>query len=404
MSATAPAAKSRRWPRLLAPALWLVCVALLAATTVVIVTDRSRNDRLDLAAVSVLVFVLSCATVGALVAARRPDLPTGWLLLAAGLGYAFAGFATSGVHLAHSPHSVFLYLSVISGWVWGVSLGLVVLLLLRFPDGKLLSRRWRVVEWVTIASLVAFAVGNTVLPGRVDQTRFPNPLAIGGPVGTALGHLAGAFGLAIIALILALVSVVLRYRRSGRIEREQLKWIMYAVVVLGVSLVADFAIGSRGNGQLTTDIENVISTLAISFVPVAIGIAVLRYRLFDIDRLINRTIVYALLTVLLVGVYGALVVGLGAITGRTGNPVVIAGSTLVVAALFGPARRRIQALIDRRFFRRRYDAELVLQAFSSRLRDELDMESLSGELRVAVTDAVQPRNVTLWLRGAGGRP
>ena len=145
-----------------------------------------------------------------------------------------------------------------------------------------------------------------------------------------------------------------------------------------------------GNGQLTTDIENVISTLAISFVPVAIGIAVLRYRLFDIDRLINRTIVYALLTVLLMGVYAALVVGLGAITGRTGNPVVIAGSTLVVAALFGPARRRIQAVIDRRFFRRRYDAELVLQAFSARLRDELDMESLSGELRVAVTDAVQP--------------
>jgi hypothetical protein len=397
----APAATSRRWPRIPALALWLLSVALLAATTVVIVTDRSRNDHLDLAAVSVLVFVLSCATVGALVAARRPDLPTGWLLLAAGLGYAFAGFATSAVHLVHSARSVFLYLDVISGWVWGVSLGLVVLLLLRFPDGKLLSRRWRVVEWVTIASLVAFAVGNTVQPGRVEQTRFPNPLGVGGPVGTALGHLAGAFGLAIIAMILALVSVVLRYRRSGRIEREQLKWILYAVVVLAVSLAADFAIGFGGNGQLTTDIENVISTLAISFVPVAIGIAILRYRLFDIDRLINRTIVYALLTVLLLGVYAALVVGLGAITGRTGNPVVIAGSTLVVAALFGPARRRIQALIDRRFFRRRYDAERVLAAFSTRLRDELDLESLSNELRGAVREAVQPNGIAVWIRGMG---
>jgi hypothetical protein len=402
VSAT-PLVRTSRWPRIVALAAWLVSLAALAATTVVIVTHRRQGNSLDLAAVSVLVFVLSCATVGALVAARRPDLPTGWLLLAAGLGYAFAGFATSAVHLVDSPHSVFLYLDVISGWVWGASLGLIVLLLLRFPDGRLLSPRWRIVEWVTVASLVAFAVGVTVQPGRVEQTRFPNPLAVGGSMGTALGHLGGAFVIAVLALILALVSVVLRYRRSARIEREQLKWILYAVVVLGVSLVADFAIGFQGGGQLTTDIENVISTLAISFVPVAIGIAILRYRLFDIDRLINRTIVYALLTVLLVGVYAGLVVGLGAITGRTGNPVVIAGSTLVVAALFGPARRRIQRLIDRRFFRRRYDSERVLAAFSTRLRDELDLESLSGELRLAVSDAVQPNSVAVWIRGVGGQ-
>jgi hypothetical protein len=277
----------------------------------------------------------------------------------------------------------------------------MVILLLRFPDGTLPSRRWRIVEWAAIASLVAFAVAITVQPGRVDQTRFPNPLGIGGSFGSALHVLGGAFSVTIVTFVLALVSVVLRYRRSSSLEREQLKWVLYAVVVLAVSLVADFVIGTGGSGQLTIDLENIISTTAISFVPVAIGIAVLRYRLFDIDRLINRTIVYALLTVLLVGVYAGLVVGLGAITGRTGNPVVIAGSTLAVAALFGPARRRIQGVIDRRFFRRRYDAERVLAAFSSRLRDELDLESLSGELRVAAAEAVQPDAVSVWIRGRG---
>ena len=253
-------------------------------------------------------------------------------------------------------------------------------------------------EWALIGSLVAFAIGVTVQQGRVEQTRFPNPLGIGGGIGSALGGLSAAFGLTILATLLTLLSVVLRYRRSGRFEREQLKLVLYAVVVFAASVVVGIAIGAQSSSQVTTDIQNVVSTAAISFVPVAIGIAVLRYRLFDIDRLINRTIVYAVLTVLLVGVYAALVVGLGAITGRTGNPVVIAGSTLVVAALFGPARRRIQGLIDRRFFRRRYDAELVLQAFSSRLRDELDLESLSGELQVAVAEAVQPNGVTLWIR------
>ncbi|HXJ66320.1 MAG TPA: hypothetical protein VNN79_21370, partial [Actinomycetota bacterium] len=222
-------------------------VGLLAATTAVILTQQLQGDRLDVVALSVLVFVLTCAVVGALVASRRPDLPTGWLLLAAGLGYAFAGFATSAVHLVHSAHSVYLYLDVLSGWVWGVSLGFVALLLLRFPDGKLPSRRWRFVEWALIGSLVAFAIGVTVQQGRVEQTRFPNPLGIGGGIGSALGGLSAAFGLTILATLLTLLSVVLRYRRSGRFEREQLKLVLYAVVVFAASVVVGIAIGAQSS-------------------------------------------------------------------------------------------------------------------------------------------------------------
>jgi hypothetical protein len=392
--------------RLAAGSLWLLGTFLLAATMLVIVRNLGRGDAIDLPTLSVLVFVLAFTTMGALAAARRPNIPIGWLLLVSGVGYAFAGFGTSAVPLVNGPHSLFLYLDVISGWVWGVSIALVgVYLLLRFPDGRLLSPRWRVVEWLVTASLILFVIAITFSPGRVEDTPFDNPLGIPGTVGHFVGHLAGVYAVAFFATVLAIVSLGIRYRRSSGTERNQLKWVVYGAGVLAVGLVVEFAIPEFvRDQQVMTDIQNVVSTLAVSVLPIAIGIAILRYRLWDIDRLINRTIVYAVLTVLLVGVYAGLVVVLGAVTGRTGNPVVIAGSTLVVAALFGPARRRIQALIDRRFYRRRYDAERVLAGFSARLRDELELETLSSEIRSAVSGAMQPRTVALWIRPEGERP
>jgi hypothetical protein len=395
---------ARRGTSILALALWLACVGLLATTTVVIATNETREDKLDPSAIAVLIFVMAFATVGALVAARRPRLPIGWLLLMSGFGYALAGFSTTGAHLADTPHSPFLYLQVLSGWMWGVSIALTgVYLLLRFPDGKLLSPRWRIIEWVTTVGLILFVAGVTFNPGHVEDTRFDNPLGIAGPVGRTIGGLDAAFGVVFAALIAALVSVFIRYRRSDRTGRQQLKWVLFAAALQALAAGAQIPIGAFvKDPELASTIENVVSTVAISFLPVAIGIAVLRYRLWDIDRLINRTIVYLVLTVLLVGVYAGLVVGLGAITGRTGNPVLIAGSTLVVAALFGPARRRIQALIDRRFYRQRYDAERVLSGFSARLRDELELDTLSAEIRSALSGAMQPSTVALWIRPSGG--
>jgi hypothetical protein len=388
----------------LALTLWAASVGLLVATAFLVATDVGAGKSLDPAAVAVLIFVMAFATVGALVAARRPRIPIGWLLLLSGLGYALAGFSTTAAHLADSPHSPFLYLQVLSGWIWGVSIALTgVYLLLRFPDGRLLSPRWRIVEWVTTIALVAFVIGITVTPGHVEDTRFPNPLAIPGALGRTLSGLEGVYGVVFAALIASLVSVAIRYRRSGRVEREQLKWILYAAVLQALAAAAQIPIGAFVHDpEVATTIENVTSTVAITFLPIAIGIAVLRYRLWDIDRLINRTIVYTVLTVLLVGLYAGLVVGLGAVTGRTGNPIVIAGSTLIVAALFGPARRRIQALIDRRFYRRRYDAERILGTFSARLRDELELDALATEIRTAVSGAMQPSSVALWIRRPGG--
>ncbi len=301
---------------------------------------------------------------------------------------------------------MFLYLAVLGGWMWGVSIALLgVFLLLRFPTGRLLSRRWRIVEWITGGALAAFAIGVTLKPGHVEDTRFDNPMGIPGPVGEAIGHLAGLYGVVLVGAVAAIVSVAIRYRRSRGTEREQMKWIVYAAVVIALGVLASLVIGSdSGSGSnVRQNLQNVISTITLSFLPVAIGIAVLRYRLWDIDRIINRTIVYALLTLLLIVVYAGLVVALGAITGRTGNPIVIAGSTLVVAALFGPARRRIQALIDRRFYRRRYDAERVLAGFSARLRDELELDTLSLEIRSAASGAVQPSTIGLWIRPPGGK-
>src|SRR5439155_22244061 len=193
-----------------------------------------------------------------------------------------------------------------------------------------------------------------------------------------------------------------RFRRARGAEREQIKWLVYAVAVVGLGLLASVPLSAViKSPKALEDAENAISSGTIALVPVAIGIAILRYGLYDIDRIINRSLVYVLLTVVLGGVYAGLAVGVGALAGST-NSVVIAGSTLVVAALFTPARRRVQGFIDRRFYRRKYDAARTLDAFSSRLREEVDLDDLQVHLLDVVRDTVQPAEASLWLRTAGG--
>jgi hypothetical protein len=211
------------------------------------------------------------------------------------------------------------------------------------------------------------------------------------PVGAVL------FILLVIAGLLAAVSLVLRFRRSRGEERQQLKWFTYAVALLPLFVLADFLPGTGGS---------LVSAVPLVFLPVAAGIAILRYRLYDIDRLINRTLVYGLLTALLAGVYAGTVLVLGQVFGGVGRDPpswVVAGATLAVAALFQPARRRIQAVVDRRFNRRKYDAAKTVEAFSARLRDELDLDTLSAELLVVVDQTMQPRQASLWLRPSTGR-
>jgi hypothetical protein len=264
------------------------------------------------------------------------------------------------------------------------------------PDGRPPSPRWRPVAWLAGAGAAAFVALAAVQPTiELDDGHVvDNPVgvaAVGDPEQGAVGLvLTSALGLLVVA---AVVSLVVRFRRSRGEERLQLKWFTYAAALLPVILL----------GDLLPDAANsVLFAVGISLLPVAAGVAILRYRLYDIDRLINRALVYGLVTALLGGVYAGLVLLAGQLFGDLGDRPpswAVAGATLAVAALFQPARRRVQALVDRRFNRARYDAAHTVDAFSARLRDQVDLDTVAAELLGVVDQTVQPASASLWLRG-----
>jgi hypothetical protein len=277
---------------------------------------------------------------------------------------------------------------------------LVVFLLLLFPTGRLLSPRWRPVARFAAAVYLATVVGRAVAPGPLDPQVFgqlPNPLGIEAfaemvPVAQAV-----VTGLGLVAAVAAVASLLLRLRRARGVERLQLKWFCLAAVLLPVAILVAIAFPSVGGVR----VDGLIVGLPLVALPVAIGIAVLRYRLYDIDRLINRTLVYGLLTVTLGLTYAVVVLVLGQLFGEAGGKPpswAIAGATLTAAAVVQPARRRIQQLVDRRFNRRRYDAAKTVEAFSARLRDQVDLDTLSAELLAVVDQTVEPTKVSLWLQ------
>jgi hypothetical protein len=280
----------------------------------------------------------------------------------------------------------------------------LALLLMVFPTGRLPSRRWRPVAWAAGAVFVLAALSSPLLPGSPADGLRPNPIAI--PALEGVLRLAYATANAVLfgVILAALVSLVVRFRRATGVERQQLKWFAYGTALLLLLPVAG-AVGAR----LGDTAGELLVAAIVSALPVAIGIAVLRYRLYDIDRLVNRTVVYGLLTVLLAGVYAGLVFALSQLLNPADqqSALAVAASTLVVAALFQPARRRIQGLVDRRFNRRRYDAARTVAAFSTRLRDQIELDTLSTELLAVVDQTVQPVQLSLWLRptpSPSGRP
>jgi hypothetical protein len=235
-----------------------------------------------------------------------------------------------------------------------------------------------------------------------EEVYLPNPVGVAGapdPETGALGAvLLGVLGACMVASV---VSVVLRFRRSQGVERQQLKWFTYAAALMLLAQLVTMTVLPEGV------VSDVLFGLSIAFVPIAAGVAILRYRLYDIDRLINRTLVYAAVTAVLGAVYAGLVLALGWLFGGVGGELpswAVAGATLAVAALFQPARRRVQALVDRRFNRRRYDAARTVEAFSARLRDQIDLDTLSAELLAGVEQTVEPTTVSLWLRPSAARP
>jgi hypothetical protein len=351
-----------------------------------------------------MVTTLAFATVGALIATRRPEHPVGWLFLGAGLVGA-AQLATgefAAAFLAASGPSVAVAVAALaSSQFQQVDVGLLVVMLLVFPTGRPPSRRWWLLVWPVAAGVVLFSVGSWLAPARYQD--FPgveNPFGIAG-LATVLGWVDGVGGVLFVAGFLgALASLVVRFARARSLERQQLKWFVYAAG-LGVAVLV-----------LPTPIPGFLEwTLAPVGLSAAAAVAVLRYRLYDIDRLINRTLVYGVLTAVLGLGYAGAVLALGQLFGGVGERTpswAVAGATLAVAALFQPARRRIQAAVDRRFNRRKYNAAKTIQAFSTRLREQVDLDTLSTELLAVVDQTMEPTQVSLWLRpsphGSSGTP
>jgi hypothetical protein len=361
--------------------------------------------------------VLAFPIVGALIASKRPRNPIGWICLADGLLWTFLGMIeTYGIYGLARPGSVAFPVAVyaLDQWLWVPVVGLLAIyLILLFPDGRLLSRRWRPLAWFSGVAILLGSAGSGLSPGPIaDLGGVRNPYGLEGQPWVA--DTANAILVVFLVCILASVlSLILRYRRSLGERRQQIKWIAFAASFAGFGFVSAMASGlivlafapeswgSANTPPLWFDL--LFSVVLVSFggVPIAVGVAVLRYRLYDIDLLINRALVYGALSVLLAATYFGGVVGLQAVvrslTGQESTLAVVA-STLAIAALFNPLRRRVQGFVDRSFYRRKYDAAKTLEAFNSRLREETDLDALSSDVVGVVRRTMQPAHVSLWLR------
>jgi hypothetical protein len=393
-------ARAAAW---LAWSLWVLGLAFAAAILALVRANYPAEFRDQ---PFYLVGFLAFLTVGALVASRRPENPIGWIFCAVALSnflWAF-GWQYAVYALVTEPGSLpggraMAWLG--TGWSatlgWGLMATFVPLL---FPTGRLPSRRWRPVAWLAAALLALGMLALAFTPGPISEEgpAVPNPAGMDG-FGGALVLVENIAISSLMAIMVASVSsVVLRYRRSRGEERQQIKWFAFAIVLLVTSIVlgilANFVPGFG-------TVSNTLQVLGVSSVPAAVGIAILRYRLYDIDRIINHTLVYGALTAALVLVYIGGVVLLQsvfrALTGQESQLAIVA-STLAIAALFNPLRRRIQSFIDRRFYRRKYDAARTLDSFGARLRDEVGLDALSADLLGVVGETVQPEHASLWLR------
>jgi hypothetical protein len=343
------------------------------------------------------------ATVGAIVASRRPENPIGWLFCLAPLLTGAANAAGGYVDMAlERDMGGTVPVAVAFGWTFGGALSVMAFIALLFPDGRLPSPRWRPVGRLTIAWFAVLTVSFTFKPGPLEDPlgHLDNPVGIPGlgvvnDVGSATG--------AVLLLIAAIASLVLRFCRNDE-QRQQIKCFLASVgfaVALIVSLEIADALSTSFDGA-----PDAVFLAALGTIPAATGVAILRYRLYEIDRIINRAVVYGAVTAGLAGLYFGLVLALQELFSSFagGSDLAIAGSTLAAAALFRPVRRRIQELVDRRFYRRRYDAQRTLETFAGRLREEVDLDSLSLELRRVVAETMQPAHVSLWLRSSGAGP
>jgi hypothetical protein len=403
------ASKGARWPAALAWGLWALaplCIVVLVWLDQ-LVRRAGRPDLTPLGTSDVppyLLGMVSAATVGALLASRRPAHPVGWLLLAMGLSVSAAAVATGYANYALARPETLLgagFAALYHGvavLLWAACLSFVLLLT---PSGSLPSPRWRWWARVAAAAPLLAAVSTALLPFEPPYRSIANPLAVPALAGPLRTTSDVAWLLTAIAIPVAAGSLVVRFRRARGIERLQLRWLAWGAALAAATVLALLAVAPTGNEVLL----GWLSAVCVALLPLATGAAILRYRLYDLDRIISRTLAWGLLTLLLGLGYAAVVLGLGRLLPQD-TSLAVAAATLAVAAAFTPARRRLQQATDRRFNRRRYDAANTIAGFSARLREEIDLDTLTAELLTVVDQTMQPTRASLWLApGArGGQP
>jgi hypothetical protein len=382
----------------LAWSLWLAAFGCCAAgllVTLALTRPLTVGVLADGAAYAVA-FPLGYATIGLVLALRRPANPIGWLYAASGLVWAVVVPPRPWVnHLvrAGQPLPLAAKLAAAFGeytWAPAIALG-VTLPFLLLPDGRLRSRRWRVVAVASLAGSALALVGGGLSPTPLTETPMDNPLGLAGVAGTiatVVGNLGSVLHSA--CLPAALVCVVLRFRASRGVERQQLRWVAAGAAGAVVGLLTGTVLPQQ------TLLSGVLYAMVLC-VPVSVAVAVLRYRLWDLDRLVSRTVTYALVTALLIVPYLLILPATSRLAAGSGS-LAVAAATLTAAALFAPLRRRVQDLVDRRFNRRRYDATRTVEAFAARLRDQLDLGALEAELLAVADQTMQPTRASLWLR------
>jgi hypothetical protein len=393
----------RWWPARLAWAAWVLAMLVLAAFPWLdrLLRHAGRPDLGLLTAFSIAptLAAVTASAVGLVLALRRPAHPVGWLLLVLGLSLctsgAAAGYVAYGLVVRPGALPAAHVVARLYPTVTNAALAALGFILLLTPTGLPPSPRWR---WWTLGSAAATAVllvASTIAPGSLDG----DALVAGGPqefraFGGALRPAnQAAQALAVLTILVGTASLVVRFRHARGVERQQLRWVALAAALTGVAILAAGILAAAGSLELASW----FAVLGVAFLPLATGAAILRYRLYDLDRIISRTLAYGLLTVLLGGGYALAVLGLGQLLGQDSS-LVVAAATLTVAVAFQPARRRIQAAVDRRFNRRRYDAARTIAGFSARLREEIDLDTLTGELLAVVEQTMQPTRASLWLR------
>jgi hypothetical protein len=345
-----------------------------------------------------IVFIGAFATTGALLAWKQPGNPLGWLLSAIGLVYAVAVFGLVLTHFSRTNTP-----AAWLGFLYFLGFGLCVFVVLLFPTGKLPSRRWRPVAWAAGTGLAGWVLGCAFAPTIITfSPSTPNPVGVTGPAGEIFKLMAlGSVVLIFATGLAAIGSLAFRYRQAGSAERAQLKWLLYAGAVIVVAWLATVLIEAiMGPSDAATNLQNALSSGAVALVPVAIGIAVLRYRLYDIDRVISRTVAYAIVTGLLAAIYAGLVL-LATQVLRFRTPVAVAAATLAAAALFTPVWRRVQRVVDRRFNRVRYDGDRMVEEFAAGLKDEVDLETVRADLADVVNQTLEPAHVSVWVNERG---